>query len=642
MNANQPGLERYPHLFSPFRLGRLELPNRMVVPGLTTGFGARGGDITERLCRYLRARARGGFGLIVTENLAVDLAGRSLQTIIMAESDARMPGLVRLAQAVHDEGGLVMGQLVHAGRQTRAEITEGRIVAPSAIPCPINREMPHALTPDEVVAMERAFVDAACRLEAAGFDGVEIHGAHGYLVAEFLSPYSNARTDEYGGAFENRMRFLLNIVDGIKARCGAGFPLSVRISAKEFAPGGLDVADAIQIAGALAQHGVDALSVSVGVYESFNRLSMVSGEPEGQWLPLAGQVKRGTTLPVMGVGRIVRASTAEEALAAGLIDLAAIGRASMADPELPRKTLAGREDDIILCMGCNLCLGRAARPHSICPVNPEIGREGAFDLPPASKLNSVAVLGDSYSALTFAWLAARRGHEVTVFEPERTAECAGLWRLRAEVPGQSIVAETAAAMRRRAAAEGVSFASGDGAPGGFEVVAATRRFRPFGSPVAANGTVSRDPIEVLAGSNTFAAQNQRAVVMGDDLCSAEAAVLLAEGGAEVTLWLPGKGVAMDAHPGFREVTGRALAERGVVVEREVEDVLGKAPPLSGGLIVVGRTGKAAYEDPAAWSAPALNGGDVLWLDDAYEPGAMARGVYDAVDAAIALGAAEEA
>ncbi|MHA1559957.1 MAG: oxidoreductase, partial [Alphaproteobacteria bacterium] len=339
----------YPHLFSPFTLGRLTLANRIMIPAMTTNYAEPDGSIGDKLIDYLVERARGGFGAIVTENIGVDPGGRVMAQMVMADNDQFLPGLTRLAKSVKAEGAVLFGQISHAGRQTRSAITGQPLVAPSPIPCPLNREMPIELSIPDIEKLEQAFIDTACRLAKAGFDGVEIHGAHGYLVGGFLSPHSNKRTDIYGGSLENRMRFLSHILRGIKERLGDDFPIIVRISAEEFVENGLDATQSIEIAQRLENEGIHALSISVGVYGSFNKVSMITGEPEGQWIELAGRVKAGTGLPIIGVGRIKRAQVAEAGLAAGSIDIAAVGRATIADADFAHKLFEGREDDINWC-----------------------------------------------------------------------------------------------------------------------------------------------------------------------------------------------------------------------------------------------------------------------------------------------------
>lgn len=629
--SGSPGERAYPRLFSPFRLGPLALPNRFVVPALTTNYASADGFVTDALCTYLEARARGGFGLIVTENLGVDPAGRVMPRMAMIDGDRYVPGLARLAAAVKRDGAAVIGQLSHAGRQTKSAITGLPLVAPSAIACPINRELPRALEVNEIQALEQGFVRAAVRLRAAGFDGVEIHGAHGYLVGEFLSRYSNRREDLYGGPLENRLRFLSNIVDGIRAAAGSDFPLIVRISAREFVPDGLDLPESIEIARRLAARGVHALSVSVGVYESFSRLSMVSGEPEGQWLPLAGALRAATGLPTMGVGRLKRAAVAEAALASGAIDLAAFGRASIADPDLPRKVRDGRESRVLACLGCNVCLGRTTRPETICPVNPTVGREAGFDpVPPAHPLR-LAIRGSSLSALTAAWIAARRGHRVMLYEP--AAVLGGLQGLRARVPGQGEIAETVTALLRRAEEAGVTLVREEPGAGDDDLLWGVRRFVPVGAGLSGEQAAASS-YDVLAAVDGIA-PGSRVVVIGDDLASGDAALILAARGVVVELRSPARDIAVDAHPGYRELIRRNLERLGAVV---VTGVRAAPPPeaADGVVVVSGRDPRLTSEDDAAWEMPRLPCATRDWLDDAYEPGRMTRTVYDAVAHAMRL------
>ena len=596
-------------------LGRLRLPNRFTIPGLTTNYATPDGFVTDALCAYLAARARGGFGLIVTENLGVHPSGRVMPRMVMIDDDRYVPGLARLASAVTREGGIVIGQLSHAGRQTKSRITGFPLVAPSAIPCPINRETPRALAVDEIRELEQAFVSAAVRLAAAGFDGVEIHGAHGYLVGAFLSRYSNRRDDAFGGSLDNRLRFLLDIVDGIQRALGRDFPLIVRLSAREFVPDGLDLPEAIEIARRLRDRGVHALSVSVGVYESFNKLSMVSGEPEGQWLPLAAAIRSATGLPTIGVGRVKRARVAEEALAGGQIDR------------------DGEESRILWCFGCNVCLGRTARPETICPVNPAVGREATFAPVPAARPVRLAIRGTSVSALTAAWVAARRGHAVTIHELGPVL--GGLQGLRARVPGQEEIAETIEALVGRATEAGVKIVRAEPRPGEHDVLWMIRRPAPArgNGGTAAERTVTS--YDVLASPGDFAGAG-RAVVLGDDLASTEAALLLAEAGVGVELRSPARDIAVDAHPGFRDVARRGLGRRGATIVTGANDEPTGAPVPEPALLVAGGDPRFPDGDLGRSEAPELSLKVDDYLGDAYEPGRLTATVYEAVARAAAL------
>ena len=597
------------------------------MPGITTNYAEPDGSVGERLCEYLKARARGGFGLITVENIGVHPSGRVMPRMIMGHEDRCIPGLARLASAIRTHGACAIAQVSHAGRQTKSDITGLPLVFPSPIPCPINREMPQALSYDGIRAMEDAFVRSAARLERAGFDGVEIHAAHGYLVAGFLSRYSNKRDDLYGGSLENRMRFLRNIIDGINASVSGRFLKIVRISAEEFVPEGLNVSEAIEIGRLLERQGVAAVSVSVGVYESFNRVSMVSGEPEGQWLPIAAAVRRGIGIPVIGVGRIKRADVAEKALARGQLDLAAFGRAAVADPDLPRKIASESRQPIIWCIGCNICLGRRARPETICPVNPAVGRETSFAFRKAARPRNVVIAGSSFSALTAAWIASANGHSVTVCEP--TGRLGGMQAWRARVPGQEEYGEGIAALAARARRAGTKIKLGLPTNNSAELSWAVRRFEP------ALRDARRPPhaltsYDILSGRCSIA-PGRTIVVYGDDLSAAEAAIVLAQQGYRVTLYSPAADIAVDAHPGYRDVSRRALAAMGATIEFGIAEL-----PMTDAALVCGRAPDVGYESAAAWITETQPAGVDAWLDDAYEPGAMTRGIYAAVDIAFAI------
>jgi 2,4-dienoyl-CoA reductase-like NADH-dependent reductase (Old Yellow Enzyme family) len=626
MRPQAVGMARYPHLFSPLRLGRLLLPDRFAMAPMTTNFAGLDGGVTPRLCEYLAARGSGGFSLIITENMGVHASGRVMPRMVMADEDKHIPGLTRLADAMHATGARAIAQISHCGRQTKSKFTGMPLVAPSAIPCPLNREMPRALVLEEIGEMERAFVASARRVEAAGFDGVEIHAAHGYLASSFLSAYSNHRTDTYGGSLENRMRFLLNIVDGIRRH--SDITLTVRISADEFVENGNTLEQTSVIARTLEAHGVSAISVSVGVYESFNTQSMVSGEAEGRWLPLAGAIARELDIPVFGVGRIKRAEVAEAAIARGDCAIPLFGRSAIADAELPLKIRHGREADVLPCVSCNVCLGRAARPETICPVNPAVGRDRSFAQTIATapqEVLRIAIAGSCLAALTAAWIAAARGHRVAVYETD--GRIGGMQQWHGAVPQQDEYAELVAAAQCRAARAGVQFLVRAPAAGEFDRLWSVRRYQPGGASFP-------NCYEVLQGKASFPA-NATLLVHGGDLASTEAATKLAKAGHRVELSTPLADICLDAHPGFRALHRRLIADFGGRVFSSV------AAPETG-------TGKTLITGPASspgrkdllqsdWVYPyaALGTADAS-IDDAYEPGLMTAGVYAAVELAVLI------
>lgn len=617
----------FPNLFSPLRIGNLEVPNRFVVPALTTNFAEENGDVGDRLINYLEARAAGGFGLVVTENLGVHASGRVMPRMGMADTDERIVHLARLAKAVKSHGALLFGQISHAGRQTRSKITGQPLLAPSPVPCPLNREMPLELTKEQIEMLVEAFATAAFRLQQAGFDGVEIHGAHGYLVAAFLSNYANKRQDDFGGSLENRMRFLLSIIALIRQKCGPDFPICVRLSVEEFVTDGLTSDETCEIASALEAAGVQAISASVGTYESFNRLSMITGEEEGRWLPLARRVKQAVSIPVMGVGRLKRPEVAEQALARDDMDFAAFGRASLADPDLPAKARAGREDTTVFCIGCNICLGRSSRPQSICPLNPALGDEARWRFMPAEKPLNLRVEGSSLASLTAAWVAAERGHTVDLMA--RPEAFGGMQGWRARVPGMQEYSEAIEAAWHRAKSAGVHAAE----PG---AESADLVWREIGELPLSPEILEIRPDAVPASSilvqDKLDEQDGDCVVFGSDVATTEAAIRLAAAGRKTRLVTAMRDVAHDAHPGYREVSRNRLAELGVEVVTQADDWRDRLAAVEPGALII--AGEVTPQDVTP--EPTENARADTEIVDAYEAGAMTSGIYAAADRALLL------
>lgn len=619
----------FPHLLSGLRIRESEFRNRMIVPAMATHFAEPDGCAGRSVIDYLAARAAGGFGAVVTENIGVDPAGRVMARMLMADHDRFVPGLTRLADGIRSQGAIALGQINHGGRQTTSKITGQQPVAPSPIPCPLMREMPRALTVDEIYRIQDSYAAGAARLERAGFDGVEIHAAHGYLAAEFLSRYSNRREDDFGGDLTNRLRFLTGIIDRIRASTSARFLLFVRMSVEEFVPDGIDTEETIRIGNRLAPMGVDALSLSVGVYESYNRLTMLSGEPEGPWLPMAKRVRDATSLPVVGVGRIRRAEMAEDAIRNAEVDLVALGRASITDPDFPNRLKVSAARPVSGCTYCNLCLGRSAKPQMICPINPFVGREATLPRQSARRSRQIAIRGGGIAAMTAGWLAARRGFDLTIIEAR--GDFGGMQGWRSRVPGQEEYRDAVRAVMDRAIAAGVTFAQDAASISADASVWTVRRYEPVrvpkpgDVPSLTSFDVLRDP-DIRLGP--------RIVVTGDDLSSADAAVLLAAKGHQVLLRTPAKDIGFDAHPGFRSLNKSLLSKYGAAVAINVPvEELHATDGFDA--IVCGRAPEAPSQAEPRWMTPYGDGGALI-IDDAYEPGALASAVYKAVDEAMSF------
>ena len=427
-------------MFEPAFLGPLEVKNRLVMAPVSTRMASEIGGVTQRQIKYYAERAKGGIGTIITEITCVDHPlGETGPTNMTLHDNAYIGGHNELVEAVHAYGAKIICQLVHAGRQTRPSSIQGQQpVAPSAIPCRFLNVMPRELTTEEAEEVIRKFIAAAVRAKTAGYDGVEVHGAHGYLIAQFMSLNSNKRTDKYGGNFRNRMNFPLEIIRGIKKSVGQNYPLLFRFSAEEFVEEGRSLEESKEVARILEGEGVHALDVSAGAYDSMPTLIEPMSYEEGWKIYLAEEIKKVVKIPVIGVGVIRTPAVAEKILRENRADFLALGRALIADPHWPNKAREGREDEIIRCISCNTgCIGgRIFRDlHIRCAVNPVTGREEEYGtLLPRTKKKKVLIVGGGPAGMEAARVAKLRGHRVTLVE--KSARLGGQLRLAAVPPGK--------------------------------------------------------------------------------------------------------------------------------------------------------------------------------------------------------------
>jgi 2,4-dienoyl-CoA reductase-like NADH-dependent reductase (Old Yellow Enzyme family)/thioredoxin reductase len=403
-------------LFTPLKIGGMEVNNRIILAPMGTSLADRRGSITDAFISYYRERAGGGAGYITVGNACVHPSGRAAERMVCIYDDAHTAGFVRLAEAIHAVGGKVVVQLNHAGRQSSSSITGQKLVAPSAIACKIMKEAPRALSREEIEDLVEAFSAAALRIKRAGCDGVEFHMAHGYLICQFLSPYTNHRQDEYGGSTERRFRFAGEILARTRKKVGQGFPLICRISADEMVDGGLRIEEARVIARHLVTAGADAIHVSACNYESYAYNMPCYYLNEGCFIPLAAEIKSVIDVPVIAVGRITSPFMAEEILQRGQADLIAMGRALVADPHLVQKTRQGNLSAIRPCLSCNQCVESISRDRLECTVNPDIGYEAGREHHQASRPQKVLVIGAGPGGMEAARVAAQRGHAVTLYE----------------------------------------------------------------------------------------------------------------------------------------------------------------------------------------------------------------------------------
>ncbi len=431
---------KYQKLFEPGMIGRVKVKNRIVLPPCTTNFAGPSGEVTDRLISYYAERARGGAGLLIIENTQVKYPeGKNVSCQLRLDNDKYIPGYQELTDAVHFYGARVFQQIHHAGRQVHN--TEGvEPKAPSAIPCGFLQIPVRELTSAEIWDLVERFSETALRVKKSGMDGVEFHGAHGYLLGEFLSPHTNQRIDEWGGTFDRRMKFLIEIVKRTRQKVGPDFPLCLRYSADEFVPGGLTLDDGKQIARLAESLGINVLHVSAGIYESMQTLLETMRFKEGWRVYISEEIRKIVKIPVITVGQIKTPAFAEKVLADGKADFIALGRPLIADPYWPNKAREGKDEEIRKCISCNTgCIGGHVFNdlYMRCAVNPVVGRErlsGWVELNPAPKKKKVMVVGGGPAGMEAARVAALRGHDVTLYE--KTEELGGQIKVAALAPGR--------------------------------------------------------------------------------------------------------------------------------------------------------------------------------------------------------------
>ena len=429
---------KYPHLFSKGKIGNVTLKNRIVMPAIGTSLASTTGGPSQEMIAYYEERAKGGCGLIITEITRIDDEyGVGTANQLAVTKPCHVAKLERLVKAVHKYDSKIFVQLHHPGRQTYGRLIGGKqVVAPSEVMCNKTKEMPRALTTEEVEGLVKKFVTGAKISQLAGVDGVELHGAHGYLINQFLSPYTNKRTDKYGGDFVNRNRFLTEIILGIKYICGKDFPISVRLSADEFVEGGLKLEDTIKVARYLESIGVNAINVSCGTYESGVTIVEPTSYPQGWKKHLAQGIKNAVKIPVIAVNVVRKPDFAESLLEEGTVDFVGVGRAQLADPEWGNKSLEGRDDEIRPCISCLHCMEELSNGRMVkCAVNPITSRELEFSSYEKNGANrTVAIIGGGPGGMEAARTLAMKGFTPVVFE--RESQLGGALRLAGMPPGK--------------------------------------------------------------------------------------------------------------------------------------------------------------------------------------------------------------
>jgi 2,4-dienoyl-CoA reductase-like NADH-dependent reductase (Old Yellow Enzyme family) len=539
----------YPTLFSPIQVGAHELRNRVVHTATVSGYGANTRP-SDRLIDYHRARAAGGTAMIVTELMLVHPTSLANPFLVSVYDEDNLDPLKRWAEAVESEGCRLVGQIGHVGRQQLWSPLATPVSA-SARPDPLSWTVPHKMTVGEVAEMVASVVDSAERLQRAGFSGAELHGAHGYLLTQFMSLFSNDRDDKYGGSREGRLTFVREIIDGIRQRCGAGFLLGLKMPCDEGVAGGIDPAEAEEIVKLfVAGGGLDYFAFSQGNFSpSLEDHCPDMHFPHRPFQHLHARMRKVCGgLPVITLGRIETPEAAEKVLAEGCGDLVGFSRALVSDAAWAAKARDGRERDIRPCIYCNYCWGEIHAGRGMtCVHNPELARpnEIGWAPKPAAVKKRVAVIGAGVAGLEAAWIAAARGHEAHLFGASLEAGGAALWE--SHLPGRADIAEAIAFQRRRAEEHGVKMHLG--APADAAAVAALRPDQTILATGAemtwpaslAAGTDARDLRSATTGLLQSGARHDGTAVLFDQDHSATvyaAAELLAERFARVVIMTP--------------------------------------------------------------------------------------------------------
>ena len=455
-------MNRLEHLLQPIRVRNLEIPNRVVMPPMGSNLGNTDGTVSEANLAYFKRRVQSGAGFIITEITSVHPDGTASPRTLCVYDDCFIPGLAKMADIVHRQGAKIAMQLHHVGREGYYLLREGKALAPSAIASYIYRIKPKEMTIEDIKETITAFGEGARRAREAGFDAVELHAAHGYLLMQFLSQHCNQRTDQYGGEFAGRARFVIECLQEVRKQVGEDFPISIRISAEEIIKDGYTVEDMQSIMPVLVKAGADIIHASFGTHGSPGGITSAPVEYEpGFKVDLARKIKEVVKVPVIAVGRFTDPFAADAIIARGDADMIAFGRQHLADPDFLINAREGRAQESYECLACNQgCIERLLfEQGSIrCAINPETGQELEYPVETALKSKKVWVIGGGPGGLNAASEAARLGHEVTLFEADK--EAGGQVLLAARVPYKAVYGRWIAGLTARAIKHGAKIITG--------------------------------------------------------------------------------------------------------------------------------------------------------------------------------------
>lgn len=642
------------NLFTPIKIGNVTIKNRLVVPAMGTNLAKHNGEASPELIKYYTERAKGGFGLIIQECSAIARNGKSLKDECGMWDDYVIPSYRELTNSVHAAGGKIFCQLRHTGRETNKGYTEGlEVVAPSHVPCPACQEMPHALTTEEVYRVIEEYAAAARRVKEAGYDGLEIHASHGYLPAQFLSLHANKRTDEFGGSLHNRMRFLRLVIRYTREAVGEGYPIVVRLSGSEMLEGGREIQETKAVAQMLEEEGVDAINVSISTYGSLQYCVGSSYLAPGYQVPDAAAIKKVVNIPVMTVGRITDGEIAEAIVSDGSADMVCIGRASVADPHFAVKVQEDRYEDIMPCISCGQgCIMHCFTDEPMrCVVNTTNGCEEEYVANKTENPKKIMVVGGGPGGMHAAWIAAGRGHNVSLYEKDD--HLGGEFLAASYPPGKGTIGRGIGYWIKQCDKYGVDVHLNT------EVTADLIKAEKPDAVILATGSknlVPRipgldpanilEPTEVLLGKKVT---GQKVLVCGGGLIGAETAAFLAEQKRDVTIVEMKDGFVMDLDPYAKPMLLKEMKEAGIRMMASTaiqefipggityKDLLKKDPEvevLDGFDSIVLALGHKAY-NPLEEAVKELVD-DVYVIGDAKKAGFVWGATYEASDIALSI------
>jgi 2,4-dienoyl-CoA reductase-like NADH-dependent reductase (Old Yellow Enzyme family)/thioredoxin reductase len=626
-------------LFTPFDLAGLRLKNRLIMAPMGTCLD-EDGHITDATIAYYRRRAEGGVGTITVEGVLVSADTEGPEPKISGPE--YLPGLKRLVDELRRYDITIGVQLMHPGRQ----VVHGPTVAPSPVPLNSHAPIPHELTEGEIAQIIEDYAKAADLAREAGFDFVEVHGAHGYLPSNFLSPLDNRRSDAYGGSLENRARFSLEVARAIMAT--VDMPLVWRINGDDGMPGGLTIDETVEVSQWLEETGVAAISVSAGTWHTLHVTLAPMFVPRGHMVEYAAAVKRAVTVPVIAVGRLDDPELAAKVVADGDADLVLLGRALIAEPDWPIKVEEGRFNELRPCIACNACVdlvGRGERAR--CSVNPEAGRELEWEVVPAAESRRVMVIGSGPAGMEAARIARIRGHDVSIWD--RADQLGGKLEVAGLAPSKREVLRFRDHQSNRLAELGVEIhLNSEVTP---EVVAAEAPdvvvvaigAEPIIPPIPGIGAEMVYDAQSLLRGDVPVAAGERIVVIGGSATGCETAEYMTGEGAEVTIieMRPGVGFGIEAIT--RRHLIRELKRSGVkmltgakVIMIEDDHVLYEADGETRS-VPADRVALALGFRPTGHTlAEQISGPEVLVLGDASRPADFVSAINAGADAGLAV------